>query len=172
MLVCVDVHYESRGARTACLGFAVWTAADSCSEHVFDSQLEIAAYESGNFYKRELPLIIEALHKLPHPIETLIIDGHVWLSPDRPGLGAHLFEALQQRIPVVGVAKRRFHESAARVVLRGQSQNPLYVTAAGVDVELAAQRVREMHGAHRLPTLLKRVDSLARGRVSPLVAAV
>ncbi|MFY0538676.1 hypothetical protein [Nannocystis pusilla] len=37
-----------------------------------------------------------------------MIDGHVWLGPDRPGLGVHLHRALGEAIPVVGVAKNPF----------------------------------------------------------------
>ena len=40
----------------------------------------------------------------------------------------------------------------------------LFVTAAGIDVAAAARGLKSMHGAHRLPTLLARVDALARGR--------
>jgi hypothetical protein len=43
--------------------------------------------------------------------------------------------------------------------------NWLHVTAAGVQVGEAAGRIRSMAGPHRVPTLLKKVDRLARGRV-------
>jgi deoxyribonuclease V len=49
-------------------------------------------------------------------------------------------------------------------VLRGGSARPLYVTAAGLSADEAARRVRDMHGPYRIPTLLKRVDQLCRGR--------
>jgi len=39
----------------------------------------------------------------------------------------------------------------------------LYVTAAGMRLQEAADRIQRMHGPHRIPTLLKRVDTLARG---------
>jgi len=97
------------------------------------------------------------------PVRSVIIDGYVWLGAGRPGLGAHLYEALGQRIAVVGVAKRRFHGAGDAVpVLRGTSQVPLFVTAVGIDPSEAAEGVRRMHGGHRIPTLLKRVDRLSR----------
>jgi deoxyribonuclease V len=76
----------------------------------------------------------------------------------------------QRAIPVIGVAKTAFHGSdfAARV-LRGASRNPLFVTARGVPVNDAARWVEAMHGPHRVPTLLARVDRLARGLVAPIV---
>jgi deoxyribonuclease V len=94
----------------------------------------------------------------------VIIDGYVWLDAEsRCGLGGHLYEALQQRIPIIGVAKTAYRGAAFAIsVLRGESHSPLYVTAAGLSADLAAAGVRNMHGPYRLPTLLKRVDQLAR----------
>jgi deoxyribonuclease V len=63
---------------------------------------------------------------------------------------------------VIGVAKSRFEGSSGIAVFRGRSIRPLYVTAAGVEMEKASEKIRMMHGAHRIPTLLKRVDLLAR----------
>jgi deoxyribonuclease V len=47
-------------------------------------------------------------------------------------------------------------------VYRGGSKRPLFVTALGVDPQAAANDVQQMHGEHRLPTMLKRVDRLCR----------
>jgi deoxyribonuclease V len=47
-------------------------------------------------------------------------------------------------------------------VLRGASTKPLLITAAGMPEAQAAEHVREMHGAFRIPTLLRRVDQLCR----------
>ena len=89
-----------------------------------------------------------------------------WLDrAGRRGLGAHLYEALARVTPVIGVAKNRFGPRAEQVaieVLRGASSRPLFVTAIGVDAEAAAADISRMHGEHRLPTMLKRVDRLCR----------
>ena len=37
------------------------------------------------------------------------------------------------------------------------------MTAVGIDPLAAAEQIRQMHGANRIPTLLKRVDRLTRG---------
>lgn len=117
----------------------------------------------GAFFRRELPHVLAVLGLLPAPPAVVLIDGHVWLAHGAPGLGAHLFEALAGQVPVVGAAKRPFRDADRAVpVLRGGSQLPLYVTAAGMDPDAAAAHVGAMHGAHRLPTLLKQVDSLCR----------
>jgi len=47
-------------------------------------------------------------------------------------------------------------------VLRGESQNPLWVTAIGIEVGFAAERVKEMAGEFRVPGLLKMVDGRCR----------
>ena len=66
------------------------------------------------------------------------------------------------RIPVIGVAKNRYAGTKAEEVLRGKSRNPLFVTSAGISPVKAAGRIKHMHGEHRIPTLLKLADRLAR----------
>jgi deoxyribonuclease V len=97
-----------------------------------------------------------------------VIDGYVWLDgAGRAGLGAYLFEAMHGRAAVVGVAKNTFRRSThAAAVVRSGSRRPLYVTARGLPLEEAAAAVRSMHGAHRIPTLLKLVDRLSRERTA------
>ena len=104
--------------------------------------------------------MLAALERMP-PLDIVIVDGYVWLGPDRPGLGWHLHAA--RGGVVVGVAKTRFDGATAREVIRGGSTRPLFVTAIGIDPALAAEHVRQMHGDHRIPTLLGLADSLARG---------
>jgi deoxyribonuclease V len=95
------------------------------------------------------------------PVDVVVIDGYVWLGPNRPGLGARL--ARQTPIPIVGVAKTSFKDNTEAIALtRGGSSRPLYVTATGMDVNAAVAAVARMHGTYRLPTILKRADRLAR----------
>ena len=126
---------------------------------------EVAPYEPGAFYKRELPCLLAVIGEIGAPLSVVVVDGYVWLSADgRPGLGAHLHEALGSAVTVVGVAKTSFHGADfAEQVLRGDSGRPLYVTAAGVAPAIAAGWIQRMHGRHRVPTLLQRVDRLSRG---------
>jgi deoxyribonuclease V len=76
------------------------------------------------------------------------------------GLGGYLHEALDKKIPIIGVAKTCFQSNKDTVieVFRGESKNPLYVSAIGYDLEKAAQEVKEMFGDFRLPYLLKLMD--------------
>ena len=162
MLACLDVFYAGSTATAACILFDGWTATAPAEERVRQFT-HVAEYEPGNFYKRELPCLIGAIERLSRTPQTIIIDGHVWLdSAGRPGLGAHLFEALGRSTPVIGVAKSAFPGAPAVQVFRGQSKTPLHVTAVGVDVALAAENVRNMAGAHRIPDMLKLVDRLCR----------
>jgi deoxyribonuclease V len=163
MLACVDVAYSTRSAAAACLVFHDW--ADPVEARAFVAKIDdVADYEPGAFYRRELPCLLAVLREVDAPLDAVVIDGYVWLSSDgRPGLGARLFEALEGRIAVVGVAKTSFAGSDFAVpVARGTSSRPLYVTAAGATQDAAAGWVRRMHGDHRLPTLLKRVDRRCR----------
>lgn len=140
--------------------FRGWDAADAECEHAV-RLAEVAEYRPGEFFRRELPGLLAVLANGP-PADAVLIDGYVWLGPDRPGLGAHLFDALGGRVPVVGVAKTRFVSADAVPVCRGESRSPLYVSAAGFDPADAAALVAGMHGPYRVPTLLKRADRLAR----------
>lgn len=162
MIVCVDVDYRAAEVVAACVGFHDWTDAAPAVESVMRTAGAAPAYESGAFYRRELPYITAALAALSTAPRMVVVDGYVWLAPGRAGLGAHLHAALGGQVEVVGVAKRNFEGAVAIPILRGTSQQPLYVTATGADVPGAAAAVRSMHGPHRIPTLLKRVDRLAR----------
>lgn len=163
MIAALDVAYGPRGAATACVLFRDFADPSPAFVHVTHTA-DVAPYEPGSFYKRELPCLLAALAAAPAKPTIVIVDGYVWLSADRrPGLGARLHEALGGGVIVVGVAKTGFDGSAfAEAVLRGTSVKPLYVTAEGVDAATAAGWVRAMHGPHRLPTLLQRADRLCR----------
>lgn len=122
-----------------------------------------AAYEPGAFYKRELPFLLAALkqHDLTQ-VETIIIDGYVDLTPHHPGLGAYLFEALAEKVPVIGVAKSYFRDTNAIPILRGKSTRPLYVSSRGIDPAKVAQLIKDLPGPYRIPDFLKAVDQATR----------
>jgi deoxyribonuclease V len=162
---CVDVHYDDPHATAAALFFDPWEAAAASAVRVVQLS-EVAPYEPGQFFRRELPCVLAALERPPSTVDVVIVDGYVWLAPERGGLGFHLYEALGREVPVVGVAKTRFSGDSpmALPVLRGQSQRPLFVTSIGIPLVDAAECIRKMHGSFRVPTLLKEVDRLARRR--------
>jgi len=161
MIACVDVDYRNDHSIAACVLFEGWEDAEAALTRLARID-KVEAYVPGQFYKRELPCLLEVLGSLTQPLDVVIVDGYVWLGEGRQGLGAYLYEALDRKVGVIGVAKTHFNGAPAEEVLRGVASRPLYVTAEGLDVVDAAAHVRSMHGEFRLPTLLKLVDRLCR----------
>jgi deoxyribonuclease V len=165
LFACVDVGYHADpSACAACLLFKDWADEQPLQERSLCID-RVAPYVPGRFYERELPAILAVIEPFVLQIETILIDGYVYLDAGRPGLGAKLFESLDQKVAVVGVAKTRFREAEKVVeIKRGQSARPLFVTTAGISLAQAAVGIERMHGAFRIPTLLKRVDQLSRAK--------
>jgi deoxyribonuclease V len=163
VIAILDVDYRDSGAAAAAVLASVWTDPVPVDEVVVNVPTG-EDYVPGEFFRRELPCLLSVLDRCPVRPDVCVIDGYVWLGPDRPGLGARRFEALGGSVAVVGVAKSQFRgaEPVAATVLRAGSRQPLWITAVGTDVASAAERVRSMHGGYRLPTLLTRADCLAR----------
>lgn len=167
-ILAVDVDYRPDGGGVAAgVVFANWTSAEV--ERIVTKAIEaVRPYQSGRFYERELPCILELLSEAAIEPDVVVIDGYVWLGPDRrPGLGAHLFTALNGEIPIIGVAKTRFADTPAETeVFRGRSRRPLYVTSAGIEAATARDGIASMHGRHRIPTHLSAVDRACRDMAS------
>lgn len=165
MNLAFDTYYFGDKAKTVCIAFNNWT--DSEVQYIYEEVLEnIEAYKSGEFYKRELPCILSLLRKIPvNDVNVIVIDGFVYLDDhNKYGLGGHMYESLEQKIPIIGVAKSNFATimQNKRQVIRGKSLKPLYITAIGIDIDKASELIKTMHGEFRMPTLLKRLDSLTR----------
>jgi deoxyribonuclease V len=162
--VCYD-HGASTLAVAACVVISDWSAALAVAEYV-RRVAGVGEYVSGKFYKRELPCALEVLELVEQPLELIVVDGYAVLDTDGTlGMGGQLYDALNWRTPIIGVAKSRSHANTAAIeVCRGRSERPLFVTALGVDAQVAAHNLQRMHGENRLPTILKRVDRLCRDR--------
>jgi deoxyribonuclease V len=164
MLVAIDVYYAEQTAKSVAVVFD-WHDAAPAETHIVHLT-EVAEYESGLFYKRELPCILAVLERIDlTTISAIIVDGHVYIDNAKNyGLGAHLWSVLGEKTPIIGVAKRAFHatEAVTIPILRGKSETPLFVSAIGTNTEAAAENVRNMHGTYRMPTILKALDGLTR----------
>jgi deoxyribonuclease V len=162
MIAALDVYYDEARSRglAAAVVFHDWGDSQPAAEYTAVVE-KIEPYVPGQFFRRELPCLLAVIAKIKEPLHLLIVDGYVTLDSN-PGLGQHLLQNLNHRIPVIGVAKTRFHGATASEVFRGTSQSPLFITAAGLDRIEAANHIRSMHGRHRLPALLKRVDEIGR----------
>ncbi len=114
MILAFDTYYFEDKAKTVCLTFSDW--ADSEPINIYEEIIDgIAKYESGSFYKRELPCLLSLFKKIKseiNDIDSIIIDGFVILNDqNKLGLGGYLFEKLDSKIPVIGVAKSDFYEN-------------------------------------------------------------
>jgi len=78
MIACVDVDYRDNGAVAACVLFRNWTDAEPACEHRCHLE-QVEPYQPGQFYKRELPCLLAVLARAAQPLETVVIDGYVWL---------------------------------------------------------------------------------------------
>ena len=163
-IVCLDVAYDRMAAVGAGALIRSWDAQAPSQMRVRRFDWPPASYESGAFYKRELPQLLSFISDFDEPIKAIVIDGYVWLDGNElPGLGGHLFSSLGRRIPVIGIAKTRYRNDTWSIpVRRGESRRPLFVTSAGVQARKAAECVCRMHGDYRIPTILKLVDRAAR----------
>lgn len=163
MIAAFDVCYGRNGwVSAAAVLFSDYSAAKPAAVHTL--LLPGAQdYIPGEFYRRELPCLLGLIEQMQWLPDEMVIDGYVTLG-NKPGLGRRLFEAFRGRVPVIGVAKSRFKGASGMEVYRGRSLRPLYITSAGMGVEEACEKIRSMHGAYRIPALLRQADLLARER--------
>ncbi len=168
MKLVVDVHYGDDKAFVSGVGFHSWQ--DSVPDSEYHSIISgIQDYEPGAFYKREMPCIQALLNEHQLSPEIIVVDGYVYLDGhSQAGLGKHLYDVLNGRTPIIGVAKKSFKAiSHDYAIIRGSSKKPLFVTSIGVSLESAKYSIQTMVGESRIPSLLKKVDQLCRklGRV-------
>lgn len=165
MIYAFDTYYYEDHANTVCIAFEDWTSEKESA--IFNEKTEISSdYESGAFYKRELPCILSLLKKITlQKGDIIIVDGYVTLDNDgKIGLGGYLYEALNREYPVVGIAKNEFAapDSLRRNIFRGESKTPMFLTVKGADADVILKKAEQMHGPYRIPTLLKKLDQLSR----------
>lgn len=158
MILAFDTYYFDDKANTVCIGFNAW---QDDTPIIIKSELllGIAAYEAGLFYKRELPCILSLLKTFDlSQVTSIVIDGYVVLDNEgKNGLGGYLYEQLDKKIPVVGVAKSKFslNEDKALPLYRGESKRSLFISAKGMALQTAYEHIKQMHGSYRMPTLLQ-----------------
>ncbi len=159
---CFDAYYYRDYAKACCVVFQAAPKDTIISEYtkIVDP---IAEYIPGEFYKRELPCLLSVYEEIKENLDLVIVDGFVFLPGGKKGLGAHFFDALGSRTPVIGVAKTYFRGVTQCIrVNRGTSRRPLYVSSIGVEPAFSAEFVKKLDGNNRIPNVLKRVDALTR----------
>ena len=165
MILAFDTYYFDNKAKTVCLEFTEWN--ESKFYKIYTEIIDnVEEYVPGEFYKRELPCIISLLNQIDlKKIEAIIVDGFVYLDDEKKfGLGGYLYEKLNKEIPIIGVAKTNFAtiEKHKKPLFRGESKKPLFITAIGIELEDAVQKIERMDGEYRIPTLLKVLDRLTK----------
>lgn len=165
MIIALDVHYTVNGAKAVAVLF---NQMDSKPVEVITTAIpQVEEYIPGQFYKRELPCLLQLLNNIDlSDLELLIIDGYVYTDNNHsPGLGAHLWEAINRKVPVAGVAKTRYEGNSqlCTEVYRGSSKNPLFISAIGIEMDKVAALIKDMHGENRIPTLLRTLDQHTKG---------
>ncbi|WP_083342616.1 endonuclease V [Flavobacterium tructae] len=165
VLLAFDTYYFNGKAKTVCIEFNQWNQDKDYKVHseIIDN---IEDYIPGEFYRRELPCILSLLEKMDlKNIDAIIVDGYIYLDDDKKyGLGGYLYEKLNQRIPIIGVAKTNFASlnKDKKSLFRGDSKKPLFITSIGIDLDDAFTKVESMAGEFRFPTLLKELDRLTK----------
>lgn len=122
----------------------------------------VADYMPGEFYRRELPCLLELLRTLEQLPEVVFVDGYVWLAGGRPALGARLYESLNKAAAVIGVAKSSLRMAGESQRTSRTGHRPIYVSAVGLELADAVEVVTVMHGDGRLPTMIQLADQEAR----------
>lgn len=101
----IDVSYDIK--RKLSLAFIVTMQPGSLTpiHSVRAAQPTAFPYIPGLLSFREIPVILDALAKLPEPPDLLMVDGQGIAHPRRMGIAAHLGGLVD--IPSIGVAKSR-----------------------------------------------------------------
>ena len=82
VIACFDVDYKGDKAHIGGVLIRKWTDEKPFREYgkVIN---DIADYVPGQFYKRELPCIIQLLDEIIEPIDLIVVDGYVWLTDEK-----------------------------------------------------------------------------------------
>lgn len=163
MLLAIDVHYKEYLART--IGVLFDWEDENPQDILIEEIDEVEEYIPGEFYKRELPCILKIVEKVNlSDLEAIIVDGHVYIENEKYGLGGKLYEQLNGQIPVIGIAKSSFYTNKEMTIeiYRGKSKKPLYISSIGIDLNEVVEKIINMTGEYRIPTILKTLDMLTK----------
>ena len=164
MLLAIDVYYKEQTAKAVGVLFN-WDSAMP-EQIIIEHSTGVEEYVPGEFYKRELPCVLKIIEQVKlDSVEAIIIDGYIYVDNDGAfGLGGILYETINKSVPVIGVAKTSFFRNKETVteLLRGESKNPLYISSIGYPIDDAVERIKNMKGEFRIPTILKELDRITK----------
>ena len=163
MIGIFDVGYGDASALVGVVLLDEFEDARAASEYVVEAG-PVEPYVPGEFWRRELAPLLRAVHPAIADLSVCVIDAYVDLGrARRPGLGRMLH--VSTGLPVIGVAKSFYPDTPREYeVRRGSSRRPLYVSAAGFDLDEAKRCIVRMAGDARVPTMFRRADELSKAR--------
>ncbi len=180
----VDVAYD-KNTDELVAGVAVLELATlSLVEFVWSRAKQKFPYVPGLFSFRELPAVVESLHKLTSSPDLFVCDGQGIAHPLRFGLASHL--GVIYDVPSIGCAKTRLfgeysepdqHRGAFSylvdngeklgAVLRTQTGvKPVFVSPGHkVSIKTAVEFVLALTPNYRLPETTRKADQLVRSKL-------
>jgi len=166
MILALDVHYRENLAKSVGILFN-WQ--DSVPKEIVCEYIyEMEEYIPGQFYKRELPCLLKIIEKIDISIlDAIIVDGHIYVDNNfEYGLGGKLYEVLDKKIPIIGVAKTPFfkNKETIRELYRGESKTPLYISSIGLNLDIVIDCIKNMYGKSRMPYILRDLDKITKDK--------
>ena len=181
----VDVSIKGQEARAA---IVVLAYPDLSPQDMAIAQLSLRMpYVPGLLSFREAPAILDALDRLEHLPDVLIVDGQGWAHPRRMGLATHLGVLLDH--PTIGCAKSRLcghhqdpghqrgdwaplydgEEVIGAVVRTRSNVKPVFVSVGHkIDLEAAIAYVLGCCTRYKLPETTRWAHRVAGGQAIPL----
>jgi len=159
MILVVDVFYYQGSAKCVAGVFESWDS--RCFKKIYEINVgDFDDYVPGEFFRRELPCIMQLLEVVKEQYDYILVDGYVFLGfIKKPGLGKYLWDNLCVKKPIIGVAKNYFKETPEEYfIFRGRSKKPLYITAIDIPLNVAKENIAKMYGEYRIPDLIKKID--------------
>jgi deoxyinosine 3'endonuclease (endonuclease V) len=176
--IAIDSYYQDESiCKTVGVIFNSWTDTEPEKEiECLTSNFE--PYIPGEFYKRELPGILELLKQVNlEEFDTIIVDSFLELidkesNTRKPGLGLHLADnlaktgQLHKGLNIIGVAKSKFGKTGkiSTAIYRGESKKPLWIQSLNKSNLDAGELIKNMAGPYRLPALLKILDKRTKNK--------
>lgn len=174
--LCLDTFYNETTGKAFTVGMVFDLSSPDPLEVITSESNTESAYIPGEFYKRELPPILNLLEsygweKLVETVDLIIVDGFYDLWDNKPGLGHRLHDWLIQEkgidLEIMGVAKSKPKdgETFATKVIRGQhhTTNPLWTNGSNPSRDYG-KLLYDLPGEYRLPDILTKLDRKTKGK--------
>lgn len=100
----LDVHYQEENGKIIAHVAGVHSTGietNAISNEYSIVVNDVAPYQSGQFYKREMPCLLALIEQINDPYDVIIIDGYVYLDgTHKAGLGKYLYNNLSVNLTI------------------------------------------------------------------------